>query len=73
MAAQERSPAGQPPFASIRFKRMAGSARNPICPKCQGRMAVSRVTPVLFASGLDDVIFRCGRCAAEVKRTVKRA
>jgi hypothetical protein len=35
-------------------------------------MTVRQVTPVLFASGLDDVVYGCARCGAELKRTVKR-
>jgi hypothetical protein len=36
-------------------------------------MAVKQVTPVLFASDLDDIVFGCDACGVEVKRTVKRA
>jgi DNA-directed RNA polymerase subunit RPC12/RpoP len=49
------------------------STKNPPCPTCERRMTVKQVTPVLFASGLDDVIYGCEKCGAEVKRTVKRA
>ena len=35
-------------------------------------MTVKQVTPVLFASELDDVIYGCEECGTEVKRTVKR-
>jgi hypothetical protein len=35
-------------------------------------MIVKQVTPVLFASGLDDVIYACEKCGTEAKRTVKR-
>ena len=45
---------------------------NPPCPACERRMIVKQVTPVLFASGLDDVIYSCERCGTEAKRTVKR-
>jgi hypothetical protein len=45
---------------------------NPKCQTCQRRMTVKQVTPVLFASGIDDVIFGCEDCGTEVKRTVKR-
>lgn len=44
----------------------------PPCPNCRRTMAISQVTPVLFASGLDDVVFRCEKCGGEAKRTVKR-
>jgi DNA-directed RNA polymerase subunit RPC12/RpoP len=46
---------------------------NPPCPTCESRMAVRQVMPVMFASGVDDVIYGCKKCGAEVKRTVKRA
>jgi hypothetical protein len=36
-------------------------------------MTVKQVSPVLFASGLDDVVYGCEECATEAKRTVKRA
>ncbi len=57
--------------------RSGGPARslkpkNPACPQCQRRMTVKQVTPVLFASGMDDVIYGCEDCGTEVKRTVKR-
>jgi DNA-directed RNA polymerase subunit RPC12/RpoP len=48
------------------------SAKNPPCPTCERRMAVKQVTPLLFASELDDVIYGCEKCGTEVKRTVKR-
>jgi DNA-directed RNA polymerase subunit RPC12/RpoP len=51
----------------------AKSADVPSCPTCQSRMTVKQVSPVLFASGLDDVVFGCAGCGAEVKQTVKRA
>jgi hypothetical protein len=35
-------------------------------------MTVKSVTPVLFASGLDDVVYGCEDCGTETKRTVKR-
>jgi hypothetical protein len=35
-------------------------------------MTVKQVTPVLFASGMDDVIYGCEDCGTEVKRTLKQ-
>ena len=35
-------------------------------------MVLRLVAPVLFASGLDDVIYGCEKCGTEVKRTIKR-
>lgn len=46
---------------------------NPPCPTCQRRMVVRQVMPVLFAAGVDDVVYGCEKCGTEVKRTVKRA
>ena len=45
---------------------------NPACPICQRPMTVKQVSPVLFASGLDDVIYGCEDCGIEAQRTVKR-
>ena len=36
-------------------------------------MDVKQVTPVLFATGLDDIVYGCERCGTEAKRTVKRS
>ena len=49
------------------------SGKVPSCPQCQSRMTVKQVSPVLFASGLDDVVYGCDGCGTEAKRTVKRA
>jgi ribosomal protein L37AE/L43A len=70
MALQETPPSGRSPPRSDGPKN-PGSA--PPCPQCQRRMTVKRVSPVLFASNLDDVIFGCDKCGTEAKRTVKRA
>ena len=35
-------------------------------------MIVTQVTPVLFASGLDDVVYSCEKCGTAAKRTIKR-
>lgn len=48
-------------------------SKSPACPKCRRRMTVKQVMPVLFASGIDDVMFGCEDCGTEIKRTVKRA
>jgi hypothetical protein len=36
-------------------------------------MVVRQVMPVLFASGLDEVVYGCEKCGTEAKRTIKRA
>ena len=45
---------------------------NPPCPTCERRMVVRQVMPVLFASGLDDVVYGCEKCGTDAKRTIKR-
>ena len=45
----------------------------PSCRACQRLMTVKQVSPVLFASGFDDVIYGCEKCGTEAKQTVKRA
>ena len=35
-------------------------------------MTVKQVTPVLFASNMDDVVYGCEDCGTALKRTVKR-
>ena len=69
MALQEIPPSGG------RRRDPAGRKSEPTipdCPQCQRRMTVKQVTPVLFASDLDDVIYGCETCGTEAKRTVKR-
>ena len=36
-------------------------------------MTVKQVSPLLFASNMDDVVYGCEDCGTEIKRTVKRA
>ena len=70
MSMQEMPPNGQPPQGgAVR----APKAKYPLCPKCQRRMTVKHVAPVLFATGLDDVVYGCEECGTETKKTVKRA
>jgi hypothetical protein len=35
-------------------------------------MTVKQVTPVLFTSSVDDVVYGCEDCGTTVKRTIKR-
>jgi hypothetical protein len=44
----------------------------PECPGCNRSMTVRQVSPVLFASGIDHVVYGCARCGAETKRLVRR-
>jgi hypothetical protein len=44
----------------------------PPCPTCERPMTVKQVSSVLFASGLDDVVYGCEDCGTEAHRTVKR-
>ena len=72
MSTQEQGPlsSGMPP----RSRGLANplSRENPPCPTCGRRMVVRQVTSILFASGLDDVIYSCEKCGTEAKRTIKR-
>ena len=45
---------------------------HPPCPRCGRGMTVRQVTPVMFASGMDDVVYGCADCGTQTKRTVKR-
>lgn len=48
------------------------AGRWPSCPHCTRKMTVKQVTPVLFASNMDDVVYGCEDCGTATKRTVKR-
>jgi hypothetical protein len=51
---------------------MAGE--NQLCPKCRIPMSVSDVIPLMPTTGLDgdELVYRCPRCRAEVKRVMER-
>ena len=74
MSAQEEGPSGRgvPPRFGGPDARPTRASR-PLCPQCQRRMTVKQMSPVLFASDLDDVVYGCEECATEAKRTIKRA
>ena len=61
-----------PPHSDGPVKPPKSKSKNPACPECERRMTVKQVTPVLFASAIDDVVYRCEDCGTEAKRTVKR-
>ena len=44
----------------------------PLCPKCRRGMMLRQVSPTMFASRTDDVVYGCESCGTEVKRTVQR-
>jgi hypothetical protein len=67
---QDPASGGMPPPTGGSAKPL--KSKNPACPKCRRRMTVRQVTPVLFASGIDDVIFGCEDCGTKQKRTVRR-
>jgi RNase P subunit RPR2 len=67
---QDPTSSGTPPPAGGPTK--PSKLKKPACPKCQRSMTVKQVAPVLFASGLDDVVFGCEDCGTEEKRTVRR-
>ncbi len=66
MSSQMQSSSGQDDTAA------KARRKNPACPQCRRLMTVKQASSVLFASGLDDVIYRCEDCGTEAKRTVKR-
>jgi DNA-directed RNA polymerase subunit RPC12/RpoP len=70
MSMQEMPPTGGPPRSDTPVKAPKGEY--PACPECRRRMTVKSVTPVLFASGIDDIVYGCEDCGTEAKRTVKR-
>ncbi len=45
-----------------------------LCTKCRIPMSVSDVFPTMPTTGLDEdeLVYRCHRCGAEVKRTMER-
>ena len=62
------------PFASGPDGQAARSNNSPPdCPQCQRRMTVKQISPVLFASDVDDVVYGCDDCGTKAKRTVKRS
>lgn len=72
MSMQETPPSGRsPPRSGGPVK--PPKPKNPTCPKCRRQMTVKQVTPVLFASAMDDVVYGCEECGTEAKRTIKRA
>jgi DNA-directed RNA polymerase subunit RPC12/RpoP len=66
MSSQER-------FAAGENGEPSNSGEAPFCSQCQSRMTVKQISPVLFASDVDDMVYGCEGCGTEVKRTVKRA
>lgn len=53
--------------------KISKRGNRPECPECKRRMTVKQVSPLLFASNMDDVVYGCEDCGTEIKRTVKRA
>ena len=39
------------------------------CPNCHGQMTIVAITPLLFTTSQDTVIYRCKDCNSEIKRT----
>ena len=54
------------------LKRSQAQTR-PSCPRCGRVMTVRQVTPLMFASSVDEVVYGCADCGTEAKRTVKRS
>jgi len=70
MSMQDTPSSGRPPPRSGGPK---APSPHPDCPKCQRRMTIKQVAPVLFASNIDDIVYGCEDCGTEIKRSVKRA
>ncbi len=43
------------------------------CPNCKSEMTATKVTPLFFFDGLDEVTYRCAKCSIEIKRTFSHA
>jgi hypothetical protein len=43
-----------------------------LCPRCQLPMMRGVATPIMFTSGLSDVVYRCEACKTETTRTETR-
>ena len=40
---------------------------HPDCPRCKTQMALKQVSPMLFASDIDEMHYRCDGCGTEIK------
>ena len=63
----------QESFAAGKNGQPSKSGEIPSCPQCQSLMTVQQVSPALFASDIDDIVYGCEGCGTEAQRTVKRA
>ena len=72
MSTHEMPPSDQPP-QRFGMLNQPPNGEYPACPQCQRRMTIRSISPVLFATGIDDVVYGCEDCGTEVKKTVNRA
>jgi RNase P subunit RPR2 len=45
----------------------------PLCARCDAPMALKVIAPVMFAQTVDEIVFQCRSCGAEIKRAVDRS
>ncbi len=50
-----------------------GTARAPICPRCDAPMRIKTITPTMFTEAVDEIEFRCLICEAETQKSVRRS
>ena len=51
---------------------LAPAAPGPECPQCHDPMTVRQVSPTLREIDLDEIVYNCSPCGAEVTRMVRR-
>jgi hypothetical protein len=54
--------------------RTMSAGETQLCPKCRTPMSISDVIPTAPTTGIneDELVYRCRRCGAEVKRVLER-
>jgi hypothetical protein len=59
---------------TAQFDRTIPPGEVQLCPKCRIPMSVTDVIPTMPTTGLDEdeLVYRCHRCGAEVKRIMER-
>ena len=50
-----------------------GMPMPPLCLRCDAPMKIKTVTPTMFTQTVDEVVFRCSACEAEMKRLVRQS
>jgi C4-type Zn-finger protein len=54
-------------------KSPLGSMQQPNCPRCQTAMTMRQLSPMPGAGKVDEIVFGCDLCGAELKQIVSRA